>query len=459
MADLEAEVIAARVRSGELDPVDVVSAHLERVTEWEPQVRAFEVVAERSALREAAALRERDDLGSLPLAGVPVAIKDNVDVVGHPTRHGSQATPATPAERDDPLVDSLRRAGAIVIGKTRMPELAIWPFTESRGREPTRNPWSLGRTPGGSSGGSAVAVATGMAALALGSDGGGSIRIPAASCGVFGVKPAPGLVPLPRGASEHWRGLSAFGSFGRTAADAGLMLDVLCGSDEYRRPPAERGLRISVSARHPVVGAPVARHVRAALDACASALSDAGHSLNSARPPYPPTPQAFVRCWLAGIAEDAEGTELSALEPRTQAMVRRGELLRSRDWAPRVAQYRAAGRLREWLGGRNALLAPILAQDPPPVGRWAKGRWLPTALGVSRWMGYNPPWNVAGCATVAVPVGRSPAGMPIGVQLIGPPRSEARLLGLAAQLEGVKPPGQPRAAEASSRSGDRRRDG
>src|SRR5438445_9645403 len=147
--------------------------------------------------------------GNGPLAGVPVAVKDNVDVAGLPTRHGSAATPDRPAGADDELVRRLRTAGCVVLGKTRMPELAIWPFTESAAFGVTRNPWSPEHTAGGSSGGSAVAVATRMAALALGSDGGGSLRIPAACCGVFGFKPAPGLVPLARRAECHWIGLYA----------------------------------------------------------------------------------------------------------------------------------------------------------------------------------------------------------------------------------------------------------
>ena len=200
--------IARAVRDRRLDPAAVIRAHLARIDEADPQLHAFQEVRRDGALADAAALAQRPDLGGLPLAGVPVAIKDNTDVAGLPTRQGSAATPAGPAASDDELVRRLRAAGAIPIGKTQQPELAVWPVTEPEAYPATRNPWDLSRTPGGSTGGGAAAVAAGMAALALGSDGGGSIRVPAACCGLVGVKPAPGRVPVAGGASEHWYGLT-----------------------------------------------------------------------------------------------------------------------------------------------------------------------------------------------------------------------------------------------------------
>src|SRR5262249_16300129 len=151
--------------------------------------------------------------------------------------------------------------------KTQMPELAIWPFTEPTAGAASRNPWDRGRTPGGSTGGGAAAVAAGMAALALGSDGGGSVRVPAAGFGRFGLKPRAGLVPLPGGRSEHWLGLSAFGPLARTVGDAALMLDVLAGTTNYANPqPPQRPLRIAFSARHPLIGAKPVPAVRDALE-------------------------------------------------------------------------------------------------------------------------------------------------------------------------------------------------
>src|SRR5262249_42089630 len=171
-----------------------------------------------------------------------------------------------PAAADDELVTRLRAAGCVVIGKTQMPELAIWPFTEPKAAPASRNPWDRSRTPGGSTGGGAAAVAAGMAPLALGSDGGGSIRAPVACCGLFGTKPAPGLVPLPGGRSEHWLGLSAFGPLARTVGDAALMLDVLAGTRNYANPrPPERPLRIAFSGRAPLIGTNARPATRGAL--------------------------------------------------------------------------------------------------------------------------------------------------------------------------------------------------
>jgi amidase len=182
LTGMRAVDIARAVRERTVTPEEVIRAHLDRITAADPLIRAFQAVRADGALADAEALGRRDDLGSLPLAGVPVAVKDNIDVAGLPTRHGSAATAAAPASHDDELVRRLRQAGCIPIGKTKMPELAIWPFTEPAAFSATRNPWDLSRTPGGSTGGGAAAVAAGMAALALGSDGGGSIRIPAACC-------------------------------------------------------------------------------------------------------------------------------------------------------------------------------------------------------------------------------------------------------------------------------------
>jgi amidase len=201
---LSALEMASLVRQRTISPVELVQAHLDRIAAVESLINAFQVVRSDAALQEAAALAMRADLAELPLAGVPVAIKDNVAVAGEPTRMGSAATSPNPAAADDKLVCRLKAAGCVVIGKTQLPELAIWPFTEPAAFGATRNPWDRQRTPGGSTGGGAAAVVSGMAALALGSDGGGSIRIPAACCGAFGFKPGRGLVPIAGGEKEHW---------------------------------------------------------------------------------------------------------------------------------------------------------------------------------------------------------------------------------------------------------------
>jgi amidase len=440
IAGMSAVDIAARVRDGRLSAVDVVAAHLERIRAVDPRLNAFQVVLEASGIEEARALSGRPDLAELPLAGVPVAIKDNTDIAGQPTRHGSEATTSLPALTDDEIVRRFRQAGAVIIGKTRLPELAIWPFTESDAYGVTRNPWDPSLTCGGSSGGSAVAVATGMAAIASASDGGGSIRIPSAACGVFGLKPAPDIVPMPGGRDEHWFGLSAFGAIARTTADAGLALDVIAATNRYRDPqlPAA-SLQIAVSARHPALGARVSADVRSALTATAAALRQAGHDIQHADPPYPSTPQLFLRCWLGGIAEDARGLSEFQLEPRTRGLAATGRQLMLRGLVKPAAELPWASRARAWFAGHDLLLAPVLAGPPPRAGKWKGKGWIETAYGVAQWMGFNPPWNLAGFPACSVPAGLGSDGIPLAVQLVAPPGGESLLLSVAAQLEQLRP--------------------
>ncbi|HEX6538585.1 MAG TPA: amidase [Candidatus Dormibacteraeota bacterium] len=434
---ISAREIAAGVRGGRLDPVEVAREHLARIVQMDGTLHAFTVVRDE-ALGDAAHLAQSGLVAALPLAGVPVAVKDSFGLAGLPAGHGSRAASAAPAERDDELVRRLRAAGAIIIGKTSMPELAIWPFTEGPGWA-TRNPALRSRTCGGSSGGSAVAVATGMAALAVGTDGGGSIRIPAACCGVVGVKPTPGQVPLPGDAVDHWYGCTAAGPLARDVADAALLLDVLRGHEPA--PPPEwpqRALRIAVSLRHPVLGAPVDERTQATIRRVAQLLRSAGHAVHDEDPPYPRLPLRFARCYLAGIAEDAEvlSLDVGRAEARTRSMVRIGRWIRDRGWDRAASRDPAGRRLRHWIRKRDAAITPVVAYPPPPVGRWARGGWLRTGLSVDRWMGFNQPWNLAGCPAVVVPVPGDGA-LRVGVQLAGPPGAERRLLELAVQVEAL----------------------
>jgi amidase len=432
-----AAAMAAAVRNRTLDPVSLAGEHLRRIDRHDLRVGAFTAVRRSEALREAHELSRRDDLSALPLAGVPVAVKENIDVEGLPTTYGSLATSRTPSAEDDEIVRRLRRAGCIVIGKTRMPELAIWPFTE--GPEGTaRNPRNLAHTPGGSSGGSAAAVASGMAALAVGSDSGGSIRIPAACCGLIGVKPTPGLVPLPHGDESHWFGCSVVGPLARSCEDAALMLDALAGTSRFAEPaPLGGRLRISVSSRHPLLGAPVSSEIRAAVDLVADNLAALGHEISTESPPYPLSPNAFMRCFLGGIADDARrlGVDDRELESRTRTIVRVGSWLARSVTLRDAADYPDAQRLAAWMEQRDVLVAPILAGTAVPTGRWSRRGFLRTTVGVARWMGFCPPWNLAGCPAVAVPVMRGRNALPVGVQLVGPPRTESTLLSLASSLE------------------------
>lgn len=429
--------VARLVRERQLSPVDVVNAHLERIAALDDRLRAFQVVLAEDALAEAGGLAERPDLDNLPLAGVPVAVKDNVDVSGVPSRQGSAATPDAPAMADDELVARLRRAGCIVIGKTQMAELAVWPFTEPEAFPAPRNPWDPSLTPGGSTGGGAAAVAAGMAALALGSDGGGSIRVPAACCGLFGLKPGRGLVPLAGGQDAHWFGLTAFGPLARSVADAAAMLDVLAGTDAYEDPrPPDRPLRIAFSPKHCGVGVRVAPAVRTAVEEAADLLRRAGHTVVRERPPYPANlGLRFSRRWLAGIAEDVAGKPDDRLEARTRAMARRGRRI-----ARRVTPASDDGFTRaasDWFKSYDAFLTPTLSRGPVPVGDFSKGGWVRTLLAVGNWVN-TVPWNLAGLPAASVPFG-SDSGHPVGLQLVAPAGGERTILSLAAQLEELRP--------------------
>jgi len=435
---LSALKMADLVRRREVSPVELIQAQLDRIEAVEPQINAFQLVRSEAALREASKLADRRQLADLPLAGVPVAIKDNVAVAGEPTRLGSAATPQAPAAADDRLVARLRAAGCVVIGKTQLPELAIWPFTESVAFGATHNPWDLRRTPGGSTGGGAAAVVAGMAALALGSDGGGSIRIPAACCGAFGFKPGRGLVPVAGGLTEHWLGLTEFGPIARTVADAAMMLDVLTGRTIYRDPhPPEQPIRIAFSDRHPLPGAKAGPRVKIELDDVAAMLRNSGHSLVKESPPYPLTlGLRFNARWLSGIAQDAADLDVDALELRTRQMVKLGRFFSSRTRSASADRF--GQRMARWFTNYDALITPTLTGGADRIGAWDGVGWAKTMLGVANQI-YTPPWNMSGLPAASVPFGHDDDGLPIGIQLVGPAGSEARLLSLAAQIEELRP--------------------
>ena len=438
--------IAERVRAGTTTAVEVARAHLARVAARVGELGAFDAVDAERVLAEAAGVAARPDRVALPLAGVPVAVKDNVPVSGHPTRHGSAATSTAPARRDDELVKRLRRAGAVVVGKTRMPELAAWGFTQSA-LGVTRNPRNPERDPGGSSGGSAAAVAAGMAAIALGTDGGGSIRVPAAYCGLVGLKPGAGAVPLPGGADEHWFGLTAAGPLARTAADAAVMFAVLAGRDAAAaRQSVEAGPplgRVAVSLRSPSPLAELSAENRIATVGAAVLLRAGGAVLAAADPPYSGvTASHWSVRWQAGVAREAAdlGLDLEAVEPRTATVVRHGRGV-LRLGGPRPGTAAAwRDRVLGWLdaGGHDVLLTPAVAGPPVRAGAMRHRGYLSTTLVSAARVPYTQAWNLAGLPAVVLPVRVS--GRAVGVQLVGRPGDELALLATAARIEGREVP-------------------
>jgi amidase len=437
--------LAELVRSGSVSPVEVVRAHLEQVEALDDHLGAFVRVRRERATEEAERLATRPDLSALPLAGVPVAVKDNVPVAGEPMRWGSVATPEAPQREDHEVVRRLREAGAVVVGITRMPELGAWATTDGPSGT-ARNPWNPERTPGGSSGGSAVAVAAGMVPVAHGNDGLGSIRIPAAACGLVGVKPGPGVVPAAIGATS-WRGLAENGVLATTVADAALALSVIAGRPDLRHAsPPHRPLRVAVSARSPLPGVRAEREVGAAVLATARLLSGAGHRVRRADPPYTGAlARTGVLWWAALVAEEAEamvraGTlDPRRLEPRTRrhVAVGRGALrLRVAREGDLEAWRRRAERFME---GFDLLLAPALARPPVRAVEWHRRPWVANVAVAARYAPFAGPWNVARFPAVVVPAGFHSSGLPLSVQLVAGPGGERTLLAAAAQLEALRP--------------------
>ncbi len=420
--------IAAAVRSGEVTAAEVVVEHLDRIARINPELGAFVRVRAAEAAREAAEVDARPDRADLPLAGVPVAIKDVVPVAGEPMRLGSAATPAGAQGQDHPVVARLRAAGAVVVGLTNLPELSIFPFTDSV-YGIARNPWDRRRTPGGSSGGSAAAVASAMVPLAHGTDGLGSVRIPAAACGLFGIKPGTGVVPAQVGANS-WRGLLENGPLATTVADAALMLEVMSGAsfDLAERP----GLRIAVSVKPPGPGVLISKAYVAAVRQCADLLGGLGHKVQTDDPRYPlwATP-AMVAAWFACPADDAPGP---GVEPRTRRHVRAGRaVLRVRPPGPGDGE-----RLRAAFGPfferHDVLLMPALARPCPPARRWGERSWLHSVFTSLTFAPMTGVWNMTGYPAASVPTPAA-AGRPGSVQLVAGPGGESVLLALAAQIE------------------------
>lgn len=422
--------IAAAVRDGKASAAEVVAAHLAQISAHDTEIGAFVRVRAEAAVREAEAVDKRDDRADLPLAGVPVSVKDTVPVAGEPMRTGSAATPAGPQAADDPLVARLRAAGAVVTGLTNLPELAIYPFTDSA-YGITRNPWNRTRTAGGSSGGAAASVAAGMVPLAHGSDGLGSLRIPAAACGLFSIKPGPDVVP----GSGHWFGLSENGPIAAAVADAALMLGVMAGT---AFPLADPGaLRIAVSVRPPSRGLGVAPDRIAAVRETGTLLGTLGHSVTDAEPPYPgwlaPVLSSY---WFAAPAADA-GPHVADMEARTRRHVAAGRMvLRTRPPRPEDRE-RLRAALKPFFDSCDVLLLPALARPCPPALRYGTRSWRQSVATALRFSPMTSVWNLAGYPAATVPV---PApGMPGSVQLVAPEGREDLLLNLAAQLERTRP--------------------
>ncbi|WP_082966208.1 amidase [Mycobacterium sp. E1214] len=440
---------ARMLADGELTAPELLEVYLERIARLDSQLRCYRVVLADTARYEAAVAQDRLDAGErLPLLGVPVAIKDDVDVEGEVTTYGSGGHgPA--ATSDAEVVRRLRAAGAVILGKTNVPELMMMPYTESLTYGATRNPWDPRRTPGGSSGGSASAVAAGLAPLALGSDGGGSIRIPSTWCGLFGVKPQRDRVSLePR--DDAWYGLSVNGPIARSVRDAAMFLDATSTvpgpEGEFAAAAARRPgrLRIALSTKAPTpLPVRVGRAELAAVEQAGALLTDLGHDVVAADPDYPAAaiPANFLPRYLRGIYDDADALpHPERLERRTRSMARLGSFFSdARMAAIRAAEAAVSSRVQAIFDDVDVVVTPGTATGPSRIGAYQHRGAVSTLLLVGQAVPYQQIWNLTGQPAAVVPWDFDRRGLPLSVQLVGRPYDEATLLSLAAQIEDARP--------------------
>ena len=451
------------LRDGTVSAADATAHFLTRIGQQNPLLGAFITVTADQAMdraRAADGLRSQADAEDLPLLhGMPLGFKDLTDVAGVVTTHGSAAVEHKPAPADAPLVALLKEAGVISLGKTQVPEFGLTAYSENRIAPPSRNPYAPSRSSGGSSGGSAAAVAAGLLPFAPGTDGGGSVRIPAAACGLVGLKPGRGLLAAGESGGDPAR-LVVPGPLARNAKDAALMMDALAPGHRYlegigQEPPR---LRIGVTLESPWSGTFPFSVEREALDALRAGerlLEHAGHNLAEAAVRYDNRyPAAFTTAWTAGIgAARISPSREAQLAPLTRTFRRRAQQRSPAKLAEALAflrqfQHDTVAQYGQW----DLMLMPALAQTPRPVGwftgtghggeRWPAAQWPGDADGDYRKQCEYAPWssmvNVCGLPAITIPVhwtgGGTASGLPMGIQLVGPMGSEALLLQVAHQL-------------------------
>jgi amidase len=474
--------LAELVRTKQISPAELVDEAISRIEAHNPKINAVICKTYDQARRIA-----KGELPDGPFKGVPFLLKDmHATVEGVPTSSGTRMLKDIPQPHDSEIVKRYRAAGVVLLGKTNVPEFSLLPYTEPEVFGPTNNPWDLRRTVGGSSGGSAAAVASRMVPLAGGADGGGSIRIPASCCGIFGLKPTRGRTPAGPDIGDIWRGFAQEHVLTRSVRDSAAMLDAIAGPDvgaPYWAPPPKRPylqevttepgrLRIAFTA-HPFLGQNVHPDCRKGLEATVSLLEHLGHELVEAAPEI--DKEAFAIAFLTTIAAETRDeidwaaglagrkARFSDFETGTGALALLGQAFSAGDYARALNYLMASARK---VGGffeeYDILLTPTLAQPPvltgslQPTGaeRFMVGlvgrlhaAWLLNALGVIKplanktfdFMPYTPVFNVTGQPAMSVPLHWNEAGLPIGMQFVGRFGDEDTLFRLAGQLEGAQP--------------------
>jgi amidase len=450
LAFLSALEQARLVRSGEISSTELVQLSLERIDRLDRTLNAFVTVCADDALAAAASVDSTP--GDAPFRGVPISVKDLTATAGVRTTYSSRAYANYVPDFDTAVVRRIREAGFVMVGKTNTPEFGTVAFTESDLNGATRNPWNPDLTPGGSSGGAAAAVSAGLVPLAHATDGGGSIRIPASCCGLFGLKPSRGRVSnAPFGALE---GLSTAGPMARAVADAAAFLDLLSGyepGDPWWAPPPERPfalttretpkrLRVAVTTTPPI-DTPVDPECVRATMAAAEILAELGHDVREETPPWrePSLFDLFLTVWQVGPAlHPVDETAMTALN---RGLVESARATSAVEYARAVAQLQAlARRIVSFWADVDVVLTPTLALPPIPIG------WQEAVDGAIEQLHRNTEFtpftavaNLTGQPAMSLPLHWSDDGLPIGVQIIGPPAGDALLLQLAAQIEAARP--------------------
>jgi amidase len=473
-AFLPATELAARIRDGSFTAREVVESAIRRIEALEPELGAFIEVDAEGAIDEAAAIAPGD---RRPFAGVPIAVKANTAVAGLCMNYGSRFLAGHRPTHSAYLVRRLREAGFVIVGTTNMPEFGILPTTEPRHTGPTHNPWDASRTPGGSSGGSAAAVAAGLVPVAHANDGGGSLRIPAACCGLVGLKPSRGRVS--RGPDLGDSFLVSDGVLTRSVAETALLLDVLAGyepgdatwaprpAEPYalamRRDPGRLRIAMSLANALDVDADPEVVH---GLHSAATLLRELGHEVEEASPllPAPDSLDIFLQVFGPGIAlgiglgERLAGREPTEdeIEPLSRAVLEHARAQPSTGYLTAVAQLQLIARSTvAFFADYDVLMTPVLATRPLPIGELHGCGEEPLAdlHRSGRFAPYTALFNVTGQPALSLPVGFGEDGLPTSVQLVGHPLGEETLLQVAAQFEAARPWADRRPLLNAERSG------
>lgn len=442
--------LAKLIRRRELSPLELTEIYLNRISCFNPKLGSFFTVTAELAIADATTKTELLTTASdlPPFFGVPISIKDLNSVAGITCTFGNPALMNNIANYDDGVVVKIKQAGFTILGKTATSELGSYPYTEPAGFPPARNPWNLEYTPGGSSGGAAASVAAGLCAIAQGSDGGGSIRGPAACCGVVGIKPARGRVTqAPVG--DRLGGIAVNGPIARSVADAAAMLDVISGyttGDPYWLTNPENSFLATTQVKTSRLKIAFSTNIYPLGDAdtnCTEGvlrtvklLEELGHEIAEKCPDMSGLVEPFQIVWQSGVA--AAGIPPQALQPLNQFLLSRtvsaGEYLQA------LAQMQIVSRqIVGFFDNIDVLVLPVYLHSPIKIGAWQKLNPEETFENIIKWVAPCPLANATGLPAIAIPVGFDSNGLPMSVQLIGKPAAESTIISLAAQLETANP--------------------